>query len=68
MADIEIGKTISNTVSNALLKYFPSKRKQAEFFRLANDAFDIMNSRTKDNPNPLKCSFGLHLAEQEHFL
>ncbi len=45
----------------ALSKYFPLKSKQADFFRFANDGFDIFNSRIKDDPNQLKFSFGIHL-------
>jgi hypothetical protein len=68
MSVIVAFKTISNTIASSLLKYFPEKQNQANFFKLANDAFDVINSRIQDHPNPLKCSLGLCLVEQRRIL
>ena len=58
-------ETISNTVACALKKnFFAGKAKQADFFKLANDSFDVLNSRLKNDSNPMKCSFGVHLKDQ----
>jgi len=61
-------QTISSTVASAFGKYFPEKDKLAAFIQLANDAFDILNSRIRDDKNPMKCSFGLHLQTQTQVL
>jgi len=61
-------ETISRSVASAIEMYFPRKRRVAEFIRLANDFFDIMNSRIKNDPIKLKRSFGVHLESQTRIL
>jgi hypothetical protein len=61
-------ETISGSVASAIEVYFPEKKRVAEFIRLANNFFDIMNSRIKNDSIPWKCSFGLHLEDQTRIL
>jgi len=56
-------QTLSHTTATAL-KCF-GKEKQAELIETINNWFDVMNSRTEFDSNPLKCSYGVHQNEQE---
>lgn len=57
-------QTISSSVSLGLRTYLHERTKQADFIKLANDAFDVLNSRNPTHFNPLKCSFRIHLRYQ----
>jgi hypothetical protein len=60
----------SNTTSAAIKFLLPEHDDMANFFKLVNDATDILNTRTKEcgADHPYNCPYGNHLAEQDKIL
>lgn len=61
-------QVLSHSVATALKLLCPEKAIQAEFIELANNWFDVLNSRTKFDKNRLSCGFGVHFEEQKQVL
>ena len=60
---------LSGTVSKAILHKYPEERHVAEFIRIVNDGFDVLNSRIPVNKTaPLKSAYGMCIEEQSNAL
>lgn len=58
----------SNTTAKAIKYLMPNEEEAANFFQLANDAFDILNARRYNDKNVLSCGYGIHKDAQERIL
>ncbi len=63
---------MSNTTACALRRYNicdePLRFLAADFIKLTNDWFDVMNSRCPNASLHLQCGYGVHLEEQKRVL
>jgi len=59
---------LSHSVATALRCLNPEKIKQAEWVETVNSWFDVMNSRQQFDSNPLRCSFGINIEQQQQAL
>jgi hypothetical protein len=57
-------ETISSTVAKAMKFLDPEKSRKSEFIQLANDFFDVLNSRRTNESSPLKKPLGMCLTSQ----
>lgn len=59
---------LSGTVASALAYLAPKEKHVAEFVRIVNDGFDVLNSRIPFHQHKLKCGYGVYLQEQNEAL
>lgn len=60
---------LSNHVAQAISYLLPDQQESADFIKLVNDAFDILNSRIpRIDDRPIASAFGMHTKAQEEVL